>query len=64
MVQSFVCVLKAGLMRQWNKVPLPYSLLVLYLQGTNKYKGTLLKWRVPFARIGVLVVCQLIELEL
>ena len=33
-------------------------------RGLIKYKGTLLKWRVPFARIGVLVVCQLIELEL
>lgn len=62
MAQSFVCVLKGGLMRQRNKVRLLYSLLVLYLQGTNKIEGTLLKWRVPFARIGVPVVCQLIEL--
>ena len=64
MVQSFACVLKAGLMRRRNKVRLLYSLLLLYLQGTNKIEGTLLKWRVPFVRIGVLVVCQLIELEL
>lgn len=64
MVQSFVCVLKGGLTRQRNKVRLLYSLLVLYLQRTNKIEGYSPPEESTLARIGVLVVCQLIELEL
>ena len=64
MVQSFVCVLKGGLMRQRNKVPLLYSLLVLYLQGTNKIEGYSPLKESTLCTYRGFVVCQLIELEL